>query len=65
MWLTFCYWIKAPPSVDILDDLRDDQVEFDESHTGNVRAADLVVNGTVTETKLSLYGKVRIEGIAD
>ncbi|KAL8484750.1 hypothetical protein ACS0TY_027161 [Phlomoides rotata] len=51
------YRASAPPSVDILDDLRDDQVEFDESHTGNARAADLVVNGTVTETKLSLYGK--------
>ncbi|KAL0376317.1 UNVERIFIED_CONTAM: Vacuolar protein sorting-associated protein 13 [Sesamum calycinum] len=43
--------------LNILDELRDDQLEFAESRGNNARAADLVVNGTVVETKLSLYGK--------
>ncbi|KAL0308079.1 UNVERIFIED_CONTAM: hypothetical protein Sangu_2997600 [Sesamum angustifolium] len=51
------YRASAPPSVNILDELRDDQLEFAESRGNNARAADLVVNGTVVETKLSLYGK--------
>ncbi|KAK6160946.1 hypothetical protein DH2020_004327 [Rehmannia glutinosa] len=51
------YRASAPPSVDILDGLRDDPIEFAESRASNVKAADLVVNGTVVETKLSLYGK--------
>ncbi|XP_051130647.1 uncharacterized protein LOC127251100 isoform X2 [Andrographis paniculata] len=53
------YRASAPPSVDMLDELRDDPIEFTESHARNARAADLVVNGTVVETKLSLYGKLR------
>ncbi|KAG8370579.1 hypothetical protein BUALT_Bualt14G0131800 [Buddleja alternifolia] len=51
------YRASAPPSVDILDELRDDALEFAESRASNSKAADLVVNGTVVETKLSLYGK--------
>lgn len=52
--------MKAPPSVDILDGLRDGLVDFGESRVSNAKAADLVVNGTVIETKVSVYGKVGI-----
>lgn len=45
----------------ILDGLRDGLVDFSESRTSNDGAADLVVNGSVVETKLSVYGKVRWE----
>lgn len=33
-------------------------MEFAESRANITKAADLVVNGTLVETKLSLYGKV-------
>lgn len=52
--------MKAPPSVDILDGLRDGLGDFAESRASQDRAADLVVNGNVVETKLSVYGKVRM-----
>lgn len=52
--------MKAPPSVDILDGIRDGLVDFAESRASNDKAADLVVKGTVVETKLSVYGKVRM-----
>ncbi|XP_073302377.1 uncharacterized protein [Primulina huaijiensis] len=52
------YRASTPPSVDILGELReDDTVEFTESRANITKAADLVVNGTLVETKLSLYGK--------
>ncbi|KAL3812236.1 hypothetical protein ACJIZ3_013504 [Penstemon smallii] len=51
------YRASAPPSVDILGKLRDDAVGFSESRASNANTADLVVNGTLVEMKLSLYGK--------
>ncbi|XP_012842600.1 PREDICTED: uncharacterized protein LOC105962815 isoform X1 [Erythranthe guttata] len=51
------YRASAPPSVDVLDGQRDYPIEFTESRVRNEKAADLVVNGMVVETKLSLYGK--------
>lgn len=44
----------------ILDGLRDGLVDFAESRASSDKAADLVLNGSVVETKLSVYGKVRI-----
>ncbi|XP_057809782.1 uncharacterized protein LOC131024279 [Salvia miltiorrhiza] len=41
----------------ILDGLRDGLVDFTESRTSSDKAADLVLNGSVVETKLSVYGK--------
>ncbi|KAL6576075.1 hypothetical protein OROHE_000546 [Orobanche hederae] len=52
------YRASAPPSVDILDDVREDPIEFTESRSSAAKAADLVVNGTVVATKFSLYGKL-------
>ncbi|CAA0829437.1 calcium-dependent lipid-binding family protein, partial [Striga hermonthica] len=51
------YRASAPPSVDMLDDTREDSIQFAGSRSSNAKAAELVVNGTVVETKLSLYGK--------
>ncbi|KAH6757936.1 calcium-dependent lipid-binding family protein [Perilla frutescens var. hirtella] len=51
------YQASAPASVDILDGLTDGLVDFAESPASNAKAADLVLNGTVVETKLSVYGK--------
>ncbi|CAI9119065.1 OLC1v1020728C1 [Oldenlandia corymbosa var. corymbosa] len=51
------YQASAPPSVDILGDFRSDASEFTESRAIAVKFVDLVVNGTLVETKLSLYGK--------
>lgn len=56
--------MQALPSVDILDGQRDYTMEFAESRASTEKAADLVVNGMVVETKLSLYGKVRIYEIS-
>ncbi|XP_047948182.1 uncharacterized protein LOC125194160 isoform X1 [Salvia hispanica] len=41
----------------ILDGLRDGLVDFAESRASSDKAADLVLNGSVVETKLSVYGK--------
>ncbi|KAH6816807.1 calcium-dependent lipid-binding family protein [Perilla frutescens var. frutescens] len=46
------YQASAPASVDILDGLTDGLVDFAESPASNAKAADLVLNGTVVETKL-------------
>ncbi|EPS74076.1 hypothetical protein M569_00677, partial [Genlisea aurea] len=51
------YRASAPPSVHILDEINEDPVELTVSCDNNGKAADLVVNGTVLETTLSLYGK--------
>lgn len=52
--------MKAPLSVDVLDGLKDGLVDFGESRVSHAKVADLIINGTVVETRLSLYGKVRI-----
>nr|GMD89247.1 vacuolar protein sorting-associated protein 13A-like isoform X1 [Ipomoea batatas] len=53
------YRASAPPSVSILGELNDDALELAEARAINTKMAELVVNGTLVEMKLSLYGKVR------
>lgn len=52
--------MQAPPSVDILRGTIDGVGESDDPQTRNSKAADLVVNGVVVETKLCVYGKVSV-----
>lgn len=54
----YIFWRQALPSVDLPGELSHDASEFTESHAIHVKSFDLVVNGTLVETKLSLYGKV-------
>nr|GLL48492.1 uncharacterized protein LOC109169879 [Ipomoea trifida] len=51
------YRASAPPSVSILGELNDDALELAEARAINTKMAELVVNGTLVEMKLSLYGK--------
>ncbi|CAN4121397.1 unnamed protein product [Withania somnifera] len=51
------YRASAPPPMDILGELGDGITDNAESRTINARTADLVVNGTLIEMKLSLYVK--------
>ncbi|KAE9455056.1 hypothetical protein C3L33_13039, partial [Rhododendron williamsianum] len=52
------YRASAPSSVDILGDLGDAVGEIAKPLATNLKSADLVLNGALVETKLSLYGKV-------
>ncbi|KAI8561923.1 hypothetical protein RHMOL_Rhmol04G0379800 [Rhododendron molle] len=52
------YRASAPSSVDILGDLGDTVGEVAKPLAINLKSADLVLNGALVETKLSLYGKV-------
>ncbi|PRQ39555.1 putative vacuolar protein sorting-associated protein [Rosa chinensis] len=52
------YQASAPPSVDVLGETIDRVAEFGEPQTGNSKTADLVINGALVETKLSIYGKM-------
>ncbi|XP_052204938.1 uncharacterized protein LOC127809843 isoform X2 [Diospyros lotus] len=47
----------TPPSVDVLADSGHSVAEFPENQTGNLMPVDFVLNGSLLETKLSLYGK--------
>lgn len=38
--------------------------DFHEPQTRNLKAADLVINGALVETKLYLYGKVRCDQLS-
>ncbi|TYI07189.1 hypothetical protein ES332_A10G210100v1 [Gossypium tomentosum] len=58
------YQASAPPSVDILGETSDGISESDDPQTRNSKAADLVINGAVVETKLYIYGKTG-EGVAE
>ncbi|XP_015087740.1 uncharacterized protein LOC107031055 isoform X1 [Solanum pennellii] len=51
------YRASAPPPMDILEELGDGVMESAESRAINARTAELVVNGTLIEMKLSLYVK--------
>ncbi|KAF3669670.1 hypothetical protein FXO38_07472 [Capsicum annuum] len=51
------YRASAPPPMDILGEPGDDAMEIAESRAVNARTADLVVNGTLIEMKLSIYVK--------
>ncbi|KAH0635119.1 hypothetical protein KY284_037905 [Solanum tuberosum] len=51
------YRASAPPPMDILGELGDGVMKIAESQAVNTRTAELVVNGTLIEMKLSLYVK--------
>ncbi|KAK6779427.1 hypothetical protein RDI58_021611 [Solanum bulbocastanum] len=51
------YRASAPPPMDILGELDDGVMKIAESRAVNARTAELVVNGTLIEMKLSLYVK--------
>ncbi|KAA8527969.1 hypothetical protein F0562_035162 [Nyssa sinensis] len=51
------YQASAPPSVNILGESSAGAAEFAESRASNLKTADLVINGALLETKLSIYGK--------
>ncbi|XP_043726204.1 uncharacterized protein LOC122672780 isoform X2 [Telopea speciosissima] len=51
------YRASAPPSIDVLEETNDSVNELSEPQPTNFRAADLVINGTLVETKLLIYGK--------
>ncbi|KAG2314342.1 hypothetical protein Bca52824_017464 [Brassica carinata] len=55
------YQASAPPSGDVLGHTSDGDGDFHEPQTGNLKAADLVINGALVETKLYLYGKIKDE----
>ena len=46
--------------VDVLGESSDDITEFGDPQASNLKKADLVINGALLETKLSIYGKVRV-----
>ncbi|XP_050374958.1 uncharacterized protein LOC126792594 [Argentina anserina] len=52
------YQASAPPSVDILGKTSDHAAEFGEPQTSKSKTADLVINGALVETKISIYGKM-------
>ncbi|XVF38939.1 hypothetical protein REPUB_Repub20aG0145800 [Reevesia pubescens] len=58
------YQASAPPSVDVLGEASDGISESDDPQTRNSKAADLVINGAVVETKLCIYGKTG-EGVSE
>ncbi|CAK9187594.1 unnamed protein product [Ilex paraguariensis] len=55
------YRASAPPSLDMLEGLRDDVAEFAGTQASSLKTADLVVHGTLVETKLSVYGKINLQ----
>ncbi|XP_040944166.1 uncharacterized protein [Gossypium hirsutum] len=58
------YQASDPPLVDILGETTDGISESDDPQTRNSKAADLVINGAVVETKLCIYGETG-EGVAE
>ncbi|KAJ0228735.1 Vacuolar protein sorting-associated protein 13 [Hirschfeldia incana] len=56
------YQASAPPSGDVLGHTSDG--DFHEPQSENLKAADLVINGALVETKLYLYGKIKDESDA-
>ncbi|PPS16895.1 hypothetical protein GOBAR_AA03703 [Gossypium barbadense] len=58
------YQASAPPLVDVLGETTDGISESDDPQTRNSKAADLVINGAVVETKLCIYGETG-EGFAE
>ncbi|XP_042475866.1 uncharacterized protein LOC122057714 isoform X2 [Macadamia integrifolia] len=57
------YRASAPPSIDVLEETNNSVNELTEPQPTNFRTADLVINGTLVETKLLIYGKVGDEVI--
>ncbi|KAK7291737.1 hypothetical protein RIF29_07114 [Crotalaria pallida] len=52
------YQASAPPSVNVLSDRDGNAASYSVLTTTNPKAADIVINGAVVETKLFIYGKV-------
>ncbi|KAE9602547.1 putative vacuolar protein sorting-associated protein [Lupinus albus] len=52
------YQASAPPSVNVLSGREGDGASYSVLNTTNLKAADIVINGAVVETKLFIYGKV-------
>ncbi|XP_019431159.1 PREDICTED: uncharacterized protein LOC109338390 isoform X1 [Lupinus angustifolius] len=52
------YQASAPPSVNVLSGREGDAASYSVLNTTNQKAADIVINGAVVETKLFIYGKV-------
>lgn len=46
--------------VDVFAESSEDITEFGDPRAPNLKKADLVINGALLETKLSIYGKVRL-----
>ncbi|XP_010524589.1 PREDICTED: uncharacterized protein LOC104802610 [Tarenaya hassleriana] len=55
------YQASAPLTVDVLGQTSDDTADLPEPQTRILKAADLVINGALVETKLFIYGKIRDE----
>lgn len=55
------YRASATPSVDILGKQGDDVPELAEARSTNTKIADVIVTGSLVETKLFIYGKVGTE----
>ncbi|KAK1307202.1 hypothetical protein QJS10_CPA10g01570 [Acorus calamus] len=51
------YRASAPPALDILGESSSSLSEYDGARVSNLATADLVINGSLIETKLSIYGK--------
>ncbi|KAL8152479.1 LOW QUALITY PROTEIN: hypothetical protein V2J09_010239 [Rumex salicifolius] len=52
------YQASAPFSIDMIGESHEDMNEFPEASLSNLKAADLVINGTLIESKFFIYGKV-------
>lgn len=50
--------VQAPPAIDILGETVHKEDESSGTPTSNQGNADLVINGALLETSLSIYGKV-------
>ncbi|XP_061360270.1 uncharacterized protein LOC133304277 isoform X2 [Gastrolobium bilobum] len=61
------YQASAPPSVDVLGDSKGATASYNVLNTTNPKTADIVINGSLVEFKLFIYGKVRynIDGKLD
>ncbi|KAJ4956285.1 hypothetical protein NE237_013068 [Protea cynaroides] len=57
------YRASAPPSINVLEETNDSVTELAEPQHTNFRRVDLVINGTLVETKLLIYGKAGDEVI--
>jgi len=56
--LLFSFSGQAPPTIDMVGEQISGPQELATPRHSNLRTADLVINGSLVEMKLSLYGKV-------
>ncbi|WVZ12338.1 hypothetical protein V8G54_016868 [Vigna mungo] len=52
------YQASTPPSIDLLGDSEGDATSYNVLSTANSKTADTVINGSLVELKLFIYGKV-------